>query len=139
MSNATIDDLLQMTDRLTAIVEREVTILKGARPAALNTNDDERTTLLAQYSKQVATTKRDMATLSPDAKKRLTAATEKLRSALKEESRLIARFRYVNEGLIKAIADEVAARHTPTAYARAGAFAKPSAAVTSAMTYNQRI
>ena len=72
-----------------------------------------------------------------DAKKRLSMATDKLRAALKEESRLLARFRFVSEGLIKAIADEVAARQAPPTYAKAGAFVKPAAGSASAMTFNQ--
>lgn len=136
--NPQVAELIQLTERLTAIVERELAILKGARPSALNTNDDERATTLALYGKKCAAFKREaMSTLTGDAKKRLTAATEKLRAALKEEARLLARFRHVSEGIIKAVADAVAARQTPATYAKAGAFAKPAAGAASAMTFNQ--
>jgi hypothetical protein len=136
--NAAVAELIQLTERLTAIVERELAILKGARPSALNANDDERATTLALYAKRCAVFKREMsAPLSADAKKRLTAATEKLRTALKEESRVLARFRHVSEGIIKAVADAVAARQAPTTYAKAGAFTKPAAGAASAMTFNQ--
>jgi hypothetical protein len=138
--NPAAAELIQLTERLTAIVERELAILKGARPSALNSNDDERAATLALYAKRCAAFKREVApTLSSDARKRLTAVTEKLRAALKEESRLLARFRHVSEGLIKAIADEVAARQTPTTYAKAGTFAKPATGSASAMTYNRTI
>jgi hypothetical protein len=136
--NPQAEELIQLTERLTALVNRELAILKGARPAALNTNDDERATTLAHYAKRCAAFKREVApTLGSEAKRRLTAATEKLRAALKEESRLLVRFRHVSEGLIKAIADEVASRQAPPTYAKAGAFAKPAAGSASAMTYNQ--
>jgi hypothetical protein len=139
-ANAQVEELLQLTERLTALVDRELAILKGARPAALHSNDDERATSLALYAKRCAAFKREIApSLGADAKKRLTAATDKLRAALKEEARLLARFRHVSEGLIKAIADEVAARQTPATYAKAGAFAKPAAGSASAMTFNQTI
>jgi len=136
--NPQIAELIQLTERLTAIVERELAILKGGRPSALTTNDDERAITLALYAKKCAAFKREALTaLTGDAKKRLTAATEKLRVALKEESRLLARFRHVSEGIIKAVADAVAARQAPTTYAKAGAFAKPAPGAASAMTYNQ--
>ena len=137
--NTDIEDLLQLTDRLTVLVNRELAILKGARPAALNVNDDERATLLAHYTKRCAAFKRETAALSADTKRRLTAATEQLRAALKDESRWLARFRHVSEGLIKAIADEVAVRQAPATYAKAGSFTKAGAAAVSAMTYNRTI
>ncbi|MBI1210590.1 MAG: hypothetical protein GC190_03945 [Alphaproteobacteria bacterium] len=131
-------ELIELTERLIKIVERELAILKGARPSALTADDDERATTLALYSKRCASFKREvLPTLDADAKKRLTTATDKLRAALKEESRLLARFRHVSEGLIKAIADEVATRQAPPTYAKAGSFAKPAAGSASAMTYNQ--
>lgn len=136
--NAQIAELIQLTERLTAIVERELAILKGARPSALNTNDDERSTTLTLYAKKCAAFKREaMSALTNDSKKRLNAATEKLRTALKEEARILARFRHVSEGIIKAVADAVAARQTPTTYAKAGAFSRPVPGAASAMTYNQ--
>ena len=76
---------------------------------------------------------------TPDISYVLSAATEMLRAALKEEGRWLARFRHVSEGLIKAIADEVAARQTPATYAKAGSFTKPATAAASAMAYNQTI
>lgn len=136
-----LEDLIQLTERLTALVNRELAILTSGRPAALNVNDDERATSLALYAKRCAAFKRDvpLTALTGEAKKRLTAATDKLRAALKEEGRWLARFRHVSEGLIKAIADEVAARQTPATYAKAGAFTKASGGAAAAMTYNQTI
>jgi hypothetical protein len=140
-ADAQIEDLIQLTERLTALVNRELAILKGGRPAALNVNDDERALSLALYTKRCTAFKRDVAPtpIASQAKKQLATATEKLRAALKEESRLLARFRHVSEGLVKAIADEVASRQAPATYAKAGSFAKPAASAASAMTFNQTI
>jgi len=140
-ANPQVEELAQLTDRLTALVTRELAILGGGRPAALNVNDDERALSLALYTKRCAAFKRDVALVSirNEAGMRLAVATEKLRTALKEESRLLARFRHVSEGLVKAIADEVASRQTPATYAKAGSFAKPAANAASAMTFNQTI
>jgi hypothetical protein len=140
-ANVQIEDLIQLSERLTALVTRELAILKGSRPAALNVNDDERALSLALYTKRCAAFKRDAGSnaIGGEAKNRLTAATEKLRLALKEESQLLARFRHVTEGLVKAIADEVTSRQAPTTYAKAGSLAKPATAAASAMTFNQTI
>jgi hypothetical protein len=77
--------------------------------------------------------------LPPDTKLRLKAATERLHKALKEENRLLARFRHISEGLVKAVADNIAARGAPPAYAKSGAFVKPSASRASALTLNQAV
>ena len=139
--NSQIEELVQLTERLTALVARELAILKGGRPAALNANDDERALSLALYSKRCMSLQRDIASIPPgnEPKRRLIAATEKLRAALKEESRMLARFRHVTEGLVKAIADEVIARQPPANYAKAGSFSKPATNAASAMTFNQTI
>ena len=139
--NPQVEELIQLTERLTALVNCELAILKSGRPAALNVNDDERAASLALYAKRCTAFKREvpLAALGGEAKKRLSAATEMLRAALKEEGRWLARFRHVSEGLIKAIADEVAARQTPATYAKAGSFTKPASAAASAMAYNQTI
>jgi hypothetical protein len=139
--NALVQELIELTGHLTALVERELAILKGNRPSALNVNDDERATMLALYAKRCVAFKREvpLASLSAETKTRLTMVTEKLRAALREESRWLARFRHVSEGLIKAIADEVAARESPAAYAKAGVFTKTASGAASAMTYNRTI
>ncbi len=139
--NSQIEELVQLTERLTALVARELAILKGGRPAALNANDDERALSLALYTKRCLALQRDVASIPPgnEPKRRLMAATEKLRAALQEESRMLARFRHVTEGLVKAIADEVIARQAPANYAKAGSFAKPATNAASAMTFNQTI
>ena len=139
--NAQVENLIQLTERLTALVTRELAILKGNRPSALNVNDDERALGLAHYAKRCAALKSALpsAPIGNEGKRRLTAATEKLYAALKEEARMLARFRHVTEGLVKAIADEVASRRKPPTYAKAGSFARPPASVVSAMTYNRTI
>jgi hypothetical protein len=130
-----------LTERLTALVTRDLAILKGNRPSALKVNDDERALSLAHYAKRCVELKRHIAStpLGNAAKQRLTAATEKLRTALKEESRMLARFRHVTEGLVKVIADEVASRQAPATYAKAGSFTRPRANAASAITFNQTI
>ena len=138
---AKVDELISLTAKLAALTEQDVATLKAGRPSALALHNDSRTIQLLVFGKAAAEFKAggDLAALSPDAKRRLKAETERLHKALKEENRLLARFRHISEGLVKAVADSIAARGTPTAYAKSGAFVKPSASRASAMTLNQAI
>lgn len=135
-------ELAALTENLCTIIEHELKILKGARPAAIDTDDAERARLMAMYARQSAAFKnKDVwGGISESAKKRLKSAVERLHTGLKEQSRLLARFRHVSEGMIKAIAQEVAARNAPPVYGKPGAvFRAPAQTVSPAMTYNKTI
>ena len=135
------EELIALTEQLAVRVERDVTILKGARPAALNVDDKDRAALTQLYAKAMVAFKPDAtADLPLSVKTRLKAATERLHAGLKQQSRLIARFRHVTEGLVKAIADGVVARTSPGVYAKSGSVVKPPAAPrATALTLNQAI
>jgi tRNA C32,U32 (ribose-2'-O)-methylase TrmJ len=138
---AKAEELISYTLKLAAMTEQDIAILNSARPAALPVQDNNRTVQYLLLGKAAAEFKSSaaLASLSPETKQRLKAATERLHTALKEEHRLLARFRHISEGLVKAIADSVAKRGAPPAYAKSGAFVKPSASRASAMTLNQAV
>jgi hypothetical protein len=137
---AKAEELIALTEQLALHIERDVTILNGARPAALNTNDSDRAALTLLYGKAMAEFKASaLAEVPLTVKARLKAATERLHAGLKEQSRLIARFRHVTEGLVKAIAESVAARQATGVYAKSGSVVKPAAARASALTLNQAV
>jgi hypothetical protein len=142
MSTQKAEDLIAVTERIAVFTEREIAILKGDRPAALGASETERATLLVLYGKAAAEWKAASAIkeLPRSVQLRLKGATERLHKALKEHGRLVARFRHVSEGLIKAIADGVAARQAPASYARPGSLPRPSArSHASALTLNQTV
>ena len=141
LSLAKAEELISLTGRLAALTEQDIVTLKGDRPAALAVNDNNRATLFLLFGKAAAEFKKGagLATLSSDSKLRLKAANERLHKALKEQNRLLARFRHVSEGLVKAIADSVAARAAPPAYAKSGSFVKPPVARASALTLNRAV
>jgi len=138
---AKAEELVALTDKLAAQIEQDVQTLKRNRPSALAQQEHSRATLLLTFGKSAAEFKNAaaMAQLPAPTKLRLKSATERLHKALKDQNRLLARFRHVTEGLVKSIADTVAARSTPSAYAKSGAFAKPTAGYASAMTLNQAV
>lgn len=139
---AKAQDLAELTERLAALVEREIVTLKGQRPAELTKNEDERAGLTLLYAKAMAEfkSKPAIAALPANLQQRLKLATERLAKALKEQSRLLNRFRHVTEGMVKAIAETVAARETPGVYGKSGYVVKPPAAPrTAALTLNQAV
>lgn len=141
LSLAKANDLIALTTSLAALTEQDIVTLKGKRPSALDLHDNERATLLLLFGKAAAEFKSGtaLAPLPADVKLRLKTANERLHKALKEQNRILIRFRHITEGLVKAVVDNVAARAAPPAYAKSGAFAKPAAARATAMTFNQAI
>jgi hypothetical protein len=143
MTTATkAEDLIALTAKLAGLVERDVTLLKGNRPAALSQHENDRAGVTLLYAKAMAEFKNKaaVAALPLAVQKRLKDATERLHKALKEQTRLLARFRHVTEGLIKTIAETVAAREAPATYCKAGYVVKPPAAPrAAALTLNQAV
>ena len=142
LSLAKAEELIALTTKLALLVEQDVATLKDQRPAALARQEGDRSILMLQYGKATAEFKKNTATaLLPAAVKlRLKTATERLHKALKDQTRLLARFRHLTEGLVKAIVDCVAARTAPAIYAKSGAIAKPQhAAHATALTLNHAV
>jgi hypothetical protein len=138
---AKAEELIGLTEKLAALTEQDVATLKQRRPSALAQAEDSRTALLLLYGKAAAEFKSApaIAALPAPVKLRLKSATERLHKALKEQNRLLTRFRHVTEGVVKAIADAVTARQSSGAYAKSGAFAKPASPQATALTYNQAV
>jgi hypothetical protein len=140
--SANAEELIALTARLATLIEQDVTILQGARPAALSQNEADRAQLTAHYAKAMAAfkPKAGVAALALPVAQRLKAATERLHKALKEQTRLLARFRHVTEGLVKAVAESVAAREATGVYGKQGYAVKPPAPPrATALTLNQAV
>ena len=141
-TSARAEDLIAVTDRLAAFVEHDTMLLTGKRPADLATNENERAALTHLYTKAMAEfrNKQTIAALPAPLQKRLKQATERLHKALGDQARLLTRFRHVTEGLVKAIAETVAARNTTGVYGKAGQLVKPPASPrAAALTLNQAV
>lgn len=139
---AKAEELIALSARLTSIIEDDIATLRNKRAAQLARSDADRSMAMLQYTRAVTEFRNSGgAKLIPASlKQRLNASTQKLMTATREQGRLLTRFRHVTEGLIKAVADVVIARETPSVYAKSGAMAKSaSASRGAAMTLNQAV
>ena len=134
--------LIALTTRLAALIEDDVTTLIAKRPAALANNETDRTTALLLYAKAAKELKSTgaLSQMPANTKQRIQQVTDRLHKALREQNRLLVRFRHVTEGLIKAVADVVAARDTLAVYAKSGSMIRSNMSNRgTAMTLNQAV
>ena len=139
---AKAEALIALTTRLAALIEDDVTTLIAKRPAALANNETDRTTALLLYAKAAKELKSTgaLSQMPANTKQRIQQVTDRLHKALREQNRLLVRFRHVTEGLIKAVADVVAARDTPSVYAKSGSMIRSNMTNRgTAMTLNQAV
>lgn len=136
------EELIVLTDRLAAIVEDDVRTLKSRRPAMLAGKEADRATTTLHYAKAAAGFKAPatVAALPAVTQSKLKTATTRLQAATLEQTRLLTAFRHVTEGLVKAVADVVARKSMPGAYAKSGSIAPPgSSNRATALTLNQAV
>lgn len=136
-----IDTILDITRRLTALLEREMAMIEARTPARLAELEEERSRLSLLYTREmqaVATDAAEFRTLPKDRIIALRAETETFQDLLSRHQRMVARMRRVTEGIIKTIADEAQRQKSPrTGYAPSGRTSAASVAVPLAI--NSRI
>ncbi len=124
-AEARIRDLILLTRRMREWIEAETALLKDRRPQELVSRAEDKSRLIAAYTRDMAAAKKDASSLKGAPKTLLDALrkeTSHFRAALKEHEGLLTRLRRVSEGLIKSIADEVARkRATRLGYTAEGA------------------
>lgn len=121
---ALIEDTVDVTQRLTALLEREVELLKNLKPQDIRALQNDKSELAATYERLI----RDLREKAPqlaeaDAKlkDRLRQATQRFQMALAENERSIRAVKSVSERLMRAVVAAVAERKSGTpAYSRAG-------------------
>lgn len=134
-ANEHVEEVIILTGRLTALVEREIAAVKAQKPQELECLTTERNELSAHYGRAVARLKRDkdMAkTADPARRLELKRLTERFRQLLDELADALARIRRISEGLVRAIAEEVTSKRAqPVGYSKnaiaPAAYAKPPA------------
>ncbi len=133
------DQLADLTIRLTAAIEAQTALFEARRPHEAAASAAATAELAAAYRQECARVKRDPSLLSgatPERRRRLTAAAAVFEAVLARHGRAIAAARTLTEGLVQAIAAEVAASRAPAAGYGAGARAAVGDA--SAITLNAR-
>lgn len=137
-----------MLSRLGEILEQENGFLETGNAAAFKTTLNEKTRLIATYNQQVSLIKRNPAAYKAFPKadvEELKATSQAFYGILDRHFRKISTARTVTEGLVKAVADEVAKKKAPpSGYTARASVANPLASrnmrtVNSAIAINQVI
>ncbi|MCC6919530.1 MAG: hypothetical protein IT548_10020 [Alphaproteobacteria bacterium] len=122
--NERIDLILDLTRRLSQLVEREIALIQAQEPHRLAEHEEERSRLSLLYAREMQSLR-----ANPDVARRaeqsrldsLRAETKAFNETLERHQRLIARMRHVTEGIVKAVADEAARQNAPrTSYGMSG-------------------
>jgi hypothetical protein len=123
--NDRVDVLLDLTRRLSGLVELEIKLIEQREPLRLNDLEEERSRLALLYAREMQAVKSDPAAMKKVARdriERLREETAAFNASLDRHQRLIARMRRVTEGIVKTIADEASRQRAPkTGYGASGA------------------
>lgn len=137
--DARVEQLIALTERLTALIALEAQAFEERRPQDAAAHLDETSKLANLYRHESARARGDpsMVKAAPlEQRMRLMRATEAFDAVLARQGRALDAAKTVTEGLVRAIAEEVAAkRASGTGY---GPGATASAADARAITLNQR-
>ncbi len=137
-----VEQLLILTTRLTALLERETAFFEARTPQKANADADEKNKLANTYRLEIANVAKnpDLVAGAPVAlREDLRAATAAFEKALAANNRAANTVRHLTEGLVKAIADEtVKARNSMRGYGANGALSA-SAADAAALTLNRQV
>jgi len=136
-----VEELIALTQRLTGVVAEQARCFESRRPQDAARFLDEIGRLANTYRHESARIRGNPAVLSALAspqRQRLRQATEAFDAVLARQARAVSAAKIVTEGLVKAIAEEVASqRNRASVYGASGVTQAPKAAAT-AITLNQR-
>lgn len=135
-----VEQLIILTERLTALIAEQAAAFEERRPGDAAAMLDEISRLANLYRHESARVKADLLLVSSaplDARTRLVRATESFDAVLARQGRAVEAARFVTEGLVKCIAEEVAAQRTQGSTYGATGQQSPGATAT-AITLNKR-
>ena len=135
-----VEQLITLTDRLTALVAEQAKAFEDRRPQDAAVHVEETSRLANLYRHESARVRANPGLISAAAapqRLRLRRATEAFDAVLARQARAVGAVKTVTEGLVRAIAEEVASqRHKGSSYGASG-LQTPTAAAT-AITLNKR-
>lgn len=121
--NANPDRLIALAERLTRALEDDIAALERGRPREMRTIEPEIQQLAALFARESAAVNvAAVKSLPADKRSKLTDTTRRFQEALSRQTRMIKRMKSVSEGMIHAIAEDVARKKTamrpyaPTAF-----------------------
>jgi hypothetical protein len=133
---AKLERLLALAGRLITALTLDVDALAHGRARELKMIEPDMQKVAALYEREAAAlSQREMQAAPVALREKYLASVKVLRDLLKQQQRLLTRMRHVSEGMIRAVADELARRETSARpYSRLPAAA---ARAPGAMLYNQ--
>jgi hypothetical protein len=130
-----IQRLMALTERLTDALKADIAALEKGRPREMRSPGTEVQQLTALYSREAASfTPAAVKLLPKDARDTLTAATARFRDVLALHTRIVTRVKNATEGMVRAIADDVARRKSALRPYSAAPAARPRSP--GALIYN---
>lgn len=104
-----IERLMALTERLTEALQEDIVALERGRPREMHTPRPEVQQLTALYRNEAAYfTLAVVNALPQEGRNRLSATTARFKEVLTQHGRVLMRVKTCSEGMIKAIADDVA-------------------------------
>jgi hypothetical protein len=134
-----VDQLIVLTERLTGLVAEQAKCFESRRPQDAAAYVEEVGRLANVYRHESARVRANPALISglaPAQRSRLVRATEAFDAVLARQSRAVAAAKFVTEGLVRAIAEEIGAQRQKGATYGANATTGPATA--TAITLNKR-
>jgi hypothetical protein len=136
-----VEQLTILTERLTALITLECQAYEGRRPQDAAPHAEEMQRLANIYRHESARVRGDPSLVfgaPADQRQKLVRATEAFDAVLARHGRAIHAAKTVTEGLVRAIAEEVASQRERTSgYGPGAALNSSSAAAASAITLNR--
>jgi hypothetical protein len=135
-----VEQLIALTDRLTALVAEQAKAFESRRPQDAAAHVEETSRLANLYRHESARVRANPGLISaaaPPHRLRLRRATEAFDAVLARQARAVGAMKTVTEGLVRAIAEEIASqRQKGISYGASGTQNQATAA--TAITLNKR-
>ena len=135
-----VEQLIALTEQLTRLIAVQAQAFEARRPQDAAANMEETSRLANDYRREAQEMRENPALLSGISltlRTRLTRATEAFDAVIARQGRALTAAKTITEGLVHAIAEEVANQRTAgAAYGPRGAKTRPGSA--AAVTLNQR-
>jgi hypothetical protein len=127
-----------MAERLIEAIEGDLAALKAGKPQDMRTLDPEIQRLSATYGREAAGLTAEITKSVPTpVRSHFFAVTKRFKELLDLHARMVTRVRNASEGMIKAVAEEVDRRASPTRTynPKAASYGKPA----KAMVFNSMV
>ena len=136
-----VDQLIILTERLTEVVAKQCQSFEGHRPQDAASLMEEANRLANLYRHESTRVRADpslVMSAPPEIRQQLIQATEAFDAVLARHGRAVMAAKFVTEGLVRAIAEEVASQRDSLSSYGPGARQPSSANGATAITLNQK-